>query len=73
MRELFDMRPAEALLCATRNGGKAFRGDGGLGTLSPGSTADFIVVDGDPLSDIRVLQDHARLQVHKGGQAVATA
>ena len=66
--DLFGMRPAEALICATRNGGQAFDPCGSVGTLAEGSLADLIVVDGDPLTDIRVLQDHARLQVMKDGQ-----
>lgn len=65
--DLFGMRPTEALLCATRNGGRAFDSQGSLGTLEAGTLADFIVVDGDPLADIRILQDHARLTVYKGG------
>ena len=66
--DLFDMRPAEALLCATRNGGRAMDPSGSLGTLEAGTAADVIMVDGDPLEDIRVLQDHAKLTVIKGGQ-----
>lgn len=66
--ELFGMRPAEALLCATRNGGLAFDPLGRLGTLAPGSLADLVVVDGDPLADIRVLQHAARLRVMKDGR-----
>ncbi len=70
--DLFAMRPAEALVCATRNGGEAMDPTGSLGTLQPGTLADFVLVDGNPLADIRVLQDHGRLQVFKGGEA-ATA
>jgi imidazolonepropionase-like amidohydrolase len=66
--ELFGMRPAEALLCATRNGGLAFDPLGRLGTLAPGTLADLLVVDGDPLADVRVLQDHAKLRVMKDGR-----
>ena len=66
--DLFDMRPAEALLCATRNGGRAMDPSGSLGTLEAGTAADVIMVDGDPLEDIRVLQDHAKLTVVKGGE-----
>jgi imidazolonepropionase-like amidohydrolase len=64
---LFGMSPAEALLCATRNGGLAFDPLGRLGTLAAGTFADLVVVDGDPLADVRVLQDHARLRVMKDG------
>jgi imidazolonepropionase-like amidohydrolase len=66
--DLFSMSPAEALLCATRNGGLAMDPTGRLGTLEAGSTADFVIVDGDPLEDIRVLQDHDKLTVVKGGE-----
>lgn len=67
--DLFDMRPAEALVCATRHGGQAMDPDGSLGTLEAGTTADLVVVDGDPLADITVLQDHSKLTVIKGGLA----
>ena len=39
-----------------------------LGTLEPGKLADLVVVDGDPLRDISVLQDRQRLSVMKGGR-----
>ncbi len=65
--DLFSMSPAEALRCATQNGGLAMDPNGRLGTLSPDSHADFLIVDGNPLDDIRILQDHSRLQVFKGG------
>ncbi|MEM7100263.1 MAG: amidohydrolase family protein [Pseudomonadota bacterium] len=65
--DLFDMRPAEALICATRHGGEAMDANGSLGTLAAGTHADLVVVDGDPLSDISVLQDHDRLTVYKAG------
>ena len=45
-----------------------------LGKIQPGFYADCILVDGDPLSDIEILQDHSRLnvimingRVHKAG------
>jgi imidazolonepropionase-like amidohydrolase len=42
-----------------------------IGTLEPGKMADLIVVDGDPLKDIRVLQDKARIQlVMIGGESL---
>ncbi len=66
--DLFGMSPAQALICATRNGGLAFDNSGRLGTLDAGSIADLIVVDGNPLSDIRALQNRANLSVMKDGQ-----
>jgi imidazolonepropionase-like amidohydrolase len=66
--ELFGMTPAEALLCATRDGGAAADPNGMVGTLEEGKYADLVVVDGDPTTDVAVLQDHRRIVgVLKGG------
>jgi imidazolonepropionase-like amidohydrolase len=65
--DLFGMRNAESLICATRNGGLAFDPDGSLGTLKAGTLADLVIVDGNPLQDITVLQDHSKLDIMKDG------
>ncbi len=65
--DLFGMRPAEALVCATRYGGEAFDPAGSVGTLRAGTLADMVIVAGDPLSDIKILQDHSKLTVLKAG------
>jgi imidazolonepropionase-like amidohydrolase len=53
--------PLEVLRWATRNGAELLgRGDE-LGTVSEGKLADLLVVDGDPLEDITVLQDRDRI------------
>jgi imidazolonepropionase-like amidohydrolase len=59
--DLFGLSPAEALLCATRDGGAAVDPAGMLGTLEAGKYADLVVVDGDPTQDVKVLQDHSRI------------
>jgi imidazolonepropionase-like amidohydrolase len=41
-----------------------------IGTLQPGKLADLVVVDGDPLKDIGVLQSRDRLSVVQGGRFV---
>ena len=56
------LSPLEAITCATANGAFALRMEGRVGTLEPGRLADVIVVAGDPLADIRVLQDRSRLR-----------
>lgn len=43
----------EALRCATWMGARAIGLDGELGSIQPGLLADLIVIDGDPLGDIR--------------------
>ena len=53
--------PAEALICATRNGGQAMMGDDSLGTIEAGKLADMILVDGDVIADISILTDTARI------------
>jgi imidazolonepropionase-like amidohydrolase len=52
---------AEALICATRNGGLAMRDQGDLGTLAQGQLADLILVDGDVLKDVSILTDKSRI------------
>ncbi len=56
---------------ATKNGAEAMGLGDQTGTLVAGKLADLVVVDGDPLTDITVLQDRARLlAVLKCGEAV---
>ena len=65
--DLFAMSPTEALLCATRDGGWAFDNGGMAGTLEEGTWADLVIVDGDPTTDVTVLQDQSKLRVFKAG------
>jgi len=66
--DLFGMSDAEALLCATRDGGAAADTNGMVGTLEEGKFADLVIVDGDPSMDVRVLQNHEKIVgVMKGG------
>jgi imidazolonepropionase-like amidohydrolase len=61
----------EALAAATRVAAEALGIDERAGTLRPGQRGDVIVVQGDPLSDIRLLQDPARIAwVVKAGRIV---
>jgi hypothetical protein len=61
----------EAIQAGTRNGAPMLNLDGKAGQLTPGALADVIVVNGDPLSDIRVLQDRRNIEVViKGGSPV---
>jgi imidazolonepropionase-like amidohydrolase len=60
---------ADALVCATRNGGLAMMDSGDLGTLEAGKLADLILVNGDVLADVSILTDHGRIAlVMKDGQ-----
>lgn len=59
--KLFGYSASEALQCATRVGGELM----GLqvGVLKAGWLADLLIIDGDPLSDVCVLQDKSRLEL----------
>lgn len=59
--ERLGFTPMEAILSATARGGEIMLRPGELGKVAPGYLADLLLVDGDPLADITVLQDHDRL------------
>ena len=71
--DYFDMSPAEALRCATKNGGLAADPTGGRGTLEEGKLGDALIINGDPLANIKVLQDHQLIEVVKGGRLINPA
>lgn len=62
------LTPLEVLKCATKTGAEIMgRGDD-LGTLTVGKLADVLVVDGDVVADIAILQQRNRfLAVMQGG------
>ncbi len=69
--ELAGFSEMETIELATRAGAAALGLEGELGSLEPGKVADLIVVDGDPLRDIGVLNDRSRIaMVVKGGEVV---
>lgn len=53
--------PMDSLLAATKHGGSIMLQPGELGQIREGFLADLLLVDGDPLSNISVLQDTKRL------------
>ncbi len=58
----------EVLMCATKTGAEIMGRGAELGTIHPGKLADILVVDGDPLADIALLQDRSRfIAVMQGG------
>jgi imidazolonepropionase-like amidohydrolase len=59
--KLFGFTPMEAIVAATRWGGEIMMKPGELGVIKAGALADLLMVDGDPASDIRILQDADRL------------
>jgi imidazolonepropionase-like amidohydrolase len=63
------MTPSDAIASATSVAAKVLGMTDSIGTVRPGLFADVIVVDGDPLADISVLETGLRL-VFKGGVCV---
>jgi|CXWL01.1.fsa_nt_gi imidazolonepropionase-like amidohydrolase len=63
------MTPMQAIVATTKTASECIHMQADVGTLEPGKFADLLVVDGDPLADIRVLQDKARLAlIMQGGR-----
>ena len=69
MVDWLGMTPMQALVSATSSAAECI-GRSDVGVLEAGRYADVLVVDGDPLSNIRILEERARLKlVMKGGRA----
>jgi imidazolonepropionase-like amidohydrolase len=62
------MSPLEAIRAATVNGAELMGWQEDVGAVEAGKYADLIAVEGDPLTDIAVLQ-HVKF-VMKGGTVV---
>ena len=67
--DLFGFTPMEAIQSATKLGGRVMQRPDDLGLVKAGYLADLILVDGDPLADITILQDRNRIiSVMKNGK-----
>jgi imidazolonepropionase-like amidohydrolase len=64
----YGMTPMQAIQSATIRAAELLGKEGVLGSIAPGRLADLVAVEGDPLSDVRVLENVA--QVMKGGSLV---
>ncbi len=62
------MTPMQAIVSTTKIASECIHLQHDVGTLEPGKLADLLIVDGDPLTDIKVLQDKAKLAlIMRGG------
>lgn len=65
------MKPMEAIEAATRRNAELLNWSDEIGTIEMGKLADLLVIDGDPLQDVSILEDSDRIVgVIKGGQHV---
>jgi imidazolonepropionase-like amidohydrolase len=61
--DVLGFTPMETLVAATRLGGEIMGRAHELGRVKPGYLADLLLVDGDPLADVKRLQDRDALLV----------
>jgi imidazolonepropionase-like amidohydrolase len=59
--DLLGMSPLEAIRAGTMYGGQIMGMGDELGLVREGYLADLLLVDGDPATDVRVLQDQNRI------------
>jgi imidazolonepropionase-like amidohydrolase len=50
-------RPIDVIRSATLNAARLFKMEGQIGVIAPGAFADLLVVDGNPMEDLRTLQE----------------
>jgi imidazolonepropionase-like amidohydrolase len=63
-----DIPVMDVLRWATVNGAAVMGRSHELGLIQAGYLADVLIIDGDPIADIRILQDESRLMaILKGG------
>ncbi len=60
--KLLGFTPMEAIMAATKQGGEIMMMENELGQVKEGYLADLLLVDGNPLSDVSILQDADRLR-----------
>jgi len=58
---LLGFSPMDAILSATKLGGEIMMMENELGQVKPGFLADLILVDGNPLANVKILQDADKL------------
>ncbi len=57
------MTPMQAIVAATKMGAQCMGLGDEVGILREGMRADLLVIDGDPLQDVAILQDRTRLRL----------
>jgi imidazolonepropionase-like amidohydrolase len=58
------MKPRDVIVAATMEGARFLRAEKRVGSIEPGKLADLILIDGDPLQDIRTLRNVKRVMLN---------
>jgi imidazolonepropionase-like amidohydrolase len=58
---LLGFTPMDAIIAATKFGGEIMGMGDRLGQIRPGFLADLLLINGDPLEDVAILQDQSRM------------
>jgi imidazolonepropionase-like amidohydrolase len=67
--DMVGFSPIEAILAGTKLGGEIMGMGNELGQIKQGYLADLLLVDGDPVANVRILQDKSRiLAIMKDGE-----
>jgi imidazolonepropionase-like amidohydrolase len=64
------MTPMQAIVASTKTASECIHMADDVGTLEPGKFADLLIVNGDPLDDIAVLQDKGKLSLIMQGGSI---
>ncbi len=59
----YGMSPMQSIVAATKTSAEVCRIQDQVGTIEPGKLADLLIIDGDPLSDITILQAPEKILV----------
>ena len=66
---LVGFSPMDAIVSATKLGGEIMMAGNEMGQIKPGFLADLILVDGNPVANLKLLQDADKLlMIMKDGQ-----
>jgi imidazolonepropionase-like amidohydrolase len=58
------MKPKDVIVAATMEGARFLRAEKRIGSIEPGKLADLILIDGDPLKDIRAMRNVRRVMLN---------
>jgi imidazolonepropionase-like amidohydrolase len=63
------MTPMQAIVATTKTASECVHMQDEVGTLEPGKFADLLIIDGDPLDDIKILQEPSKIAlIMQGGR-----